>query len=220
MNNKQLIKVIKTLVEVEVAKKQELFLSKTFPKILEAEVSKRLLEVTRVPKKVLKKKTQDPFDMANEVLRNEQSATVVPIQENVQVQPRQFTKNAILNQVLNQTTPFSKEQRSGGGGTKSVLDNLPKTAQQPMVQQPMVQENTHIPSYMDAEPDIDQTVNMSTSLGAGGTEAMRAQMAHKMGYQHVGTQTSKTGLGVQTGLPGLDRILNRDNSELVKKFKR
>ena len=220
MNNKQLIKVIKALVEEEVAKKQSLFLSKTFPKILEAEVSKRLLEVTRVPKKVLKKKTQDPFDMANEVLRNEQSATVVPIQENVQVQPRQFTKNAILNQVLNQTTPFSKEQRSGGGGTKSVLDNLPKTAQQTMVQQPMVQENTHIPSYMDAEPDIDQTVNMSTSLGAGGTEAMRAQMAHKMGYQHVGTQTSKTGLGVQTGLPGLDRILNRDNSELVKKFKR
>ena len=220
MNNKQLIKVIKALVEAEVAKKQSLFLSKTFPKILEAEVSKRLLEVTRVPKKVLKKKTQDPFDMANEVLRNEQSATVVPIQENVQVQPRQFTKNAILNQVLNQTTPFSKEQRSGGGGTKSVLDNLPKTAQQPMVQQPMVQENTHIPSYMDAEPDIDQTVNMSTSLGAGGTEAMRAQMAHKMGYKQVGTQSNKTGLGVQTGLPGLDRILNRDNSELVKKFKR
>ena len=223
MNNKQLIKVIKALVEVEVAKKQTLFLSKTFPKILEAEVSKRLLEVTRTSKKVLKKTVQDPFDKANELLRMEQlqiPATVVPIQENVQVQPRQFTKNAILNQVLNQTTPFSKEQRSGGGGTKSVLDNLPKTAQQPMVQQPMVQENTHIPSYMDAEPDIDQTVNMSTSLGAGGTEAMRAQMAHKMGYQHVGTQTSKTGLGVQTGLPGLDRILNRDNSELVKKFKR
>ena len=219
MNNKQLIKVIKTLVEVEVAKKQELFLSKTFPKILEAEVSKRLLEVTRVPKKVLKKKTQDPFDMANEVLRNEQSATVVPIQENIQAPQRTFSKNAVLNQVLNQTTPFSKAQRASGGvpggGTKSVLDNLPKTEQQPMVQ-----ENTHIPSYMDAEPDIDQTVNMSTSLGAGGTEAMRAQMAHKMGYQQTGTQSSKTGLGVQTGLPGLDRILNRDNSELVKKFKR
>ena len=216
MNNKQLIKVVKALVEAEVAKNQMQFLSKTFPKILEAEVKKRLLEVTKTPKKVLKKKVQDPFDMANEVLRMEQlSVPATQIQENVQVQPKQFTKNAILNQVLNQTKPFSKEQRSGGGGAKSVLDNLPKT-----VQQPMVQENTHIPSYMDAEPDIDHTVNMSTSLGAGGPEAMRAQMAHKMGYQHVGTQTSKTGLGVQTGLPGLDRILNRDNSELVKKFKR
>jgi len=216
MNNKQLIKVIKTLVEVEVAKKQELFLSKTFPKILEAEVSKRLLEVTRVPKKVLKKKTQDPFDMANEVLRNEQSATVVPIQENIQAPQRTFSKNAVLNQVLNQTTPFSKAQRASGGtpgGGASVLDSLPPQTQQ-------VQENTHIPSYMDAEPDIDQTVSMGTSLGAGGPEAMRAQMAHKMGYQQTGTQSSKTGLGVQTGLPGLDRILNRDNSELVKKFKR
>ena len=211
MNNKQLIKVIKALVEAEVAKKQSLFLSKTFPKILEAEVSKRLLEVTKTSKKVLKKKVQDPFDMANEVLRMEQ----LQIQENVQVQPKQFTKNAILNKVLNQTKPFSKEQRSGGGGAKSVLDNLPKS-----VQQPMVAENTHIPSYMDAEPDIDQTVNMSTSLGAGGPEAMRAQMAHKMGYQPIGTQPNKAGLGVQTGLPGLDRILNRDNSELVKKFKR
>jgi hypothetical protein len=215
MNNKQLIKVIKALVEVEVAKKQELFLSKTFPKILEAEVSKRLLEVTKTSKKVLKKKTQDPFDMANEILREEQSATIVPIQENTQAPPRTFSKNAVLNQVLNQTTPFSKAQRSGQGGGASVLDSLPQ-----QTQQPIVQENTHIPSYMDAEPDIDQTVSMGTSLGAGGTDALRAQMAHKMGYQQMASTPSKTGLGVQTGLPGLDRILNRDNSELVKKFKR
>jgi len=215
MNNKQLIKVIKALVEVEVAKKQELFLSKTFPKILEAEVSKRLLEVTKTSKKVLKKKTQDPFDMANEILREEQSATIVPIQENTQAPQRTFSKNAVLNQVLNQTTPFSKAQRSGQGGGASVLDSLPQ-----QTQQPIVQENTHIPSYMDAEPDIDQTVSMGTSLGAGGPEALRAQMAQKMGYQSMGTQSNKTGLGVQTGLPGLDRILNRDNSELVKKFKR
>ena len=215
MNNKQLIKVIKALVEVEVAKKQTLFLSKTFPKILEAEVSKRLLEVTSVPKKALKKKVQDPFDMANEALRVEQSATVVPIQENIQAPQRTFSKNAVLNQVLNQTTPFSKAQRSGQGGGASVLDSLPQ-----QTQQPIVEENTHIPSYMDAEPDIDQTVSMGTSLGAGGPEALRAQMAHKMGYQTVGTQSNKSGLGVQTGLPGLDRILNRDNSELVKKFKR
>ena len=215
MNNKQLIKVIKALVEVEVAKKQELFLSKTFPKILEAEVSKRLLEVTKTSKKVLKKKVQDPFDMANEALRMEQSATVVPIQENTQAPQRTFSKNAVLNQVLNQTTPFSKAQRSGQGGGASVLDSLPQ-----QTQQPIVQENTHIPSYMDAEPDIDQTVSMGTSLGAGGTDALRAQMAHKMGYQQMASTPSKTGLGVQTGLPGLDRILNRDNSELVKKFKR
>ena len=203
MNNKQLIKVIKTLVEAEVAKRQEHFLSKTFPKILEESVKKVLSESkVKTKKNIQPIQESDPFKKAEEALNEQRVATP----------QKSFTKNEILNKVLNETTPFSKEQRAGTGrGTKSVLDSLP---------QQQVNENTHIPSYMDAEPDIDQTVNMDTSLGAGGPAALRAQMAQKMGYQPIGTKPSKTGLGVQTGLPGLDRILNRDNSELVKKFKR
>ena len=66
---------------------------------------------------------------------------------------------------------------------------------------------------------MDKTVEF-TSQGAGaGVGGLRTQMAHKMGYGEVTTRQNKTGLGVQTGLPGLDKILNRDNSELVKKFK-
>jgi hypothetical protein len=203
MNNKQLIKVVKTLVEAEVAKRQEHFLSKTFPKILEESVKKVLSESkVKTKKNIQPIQESDPFKKAEEALNEQRVATP----------QKSFTKNEILNKVLNETTPFSKEQRAGTGrGTKSVLDALP---------QQKVNENTHIPSYMDAEPDIDQTVNMDTSLGAGGPAALRAQMAQKMGYQSIGTKPSKTGLGVQTGLPGLDRILNRDNSELVKKFKR
>lgn len=218
MDSKKLAKLIKVIVEAEVAKKQEQFLSKTFPKILAEEVNRRVKKVLKevkggvsAPSKTLVKEV-DPFEMANQVLNQEQNRTQV--QESAQ--PKiQFTKNAVLNDILNQTQPFSATQRSGGqvgGGTKSVLDSLP---------QQQVNENTHIPSYMDAEPDIDQTINMDTSLGAGGTDAMRAQMAQKMGYGNMGgVGVKKTGLGVQTGLPGLDRILNRDNSELVKKFKR
>ena len=41
-----------------------------------------------------------------------------------------------------------------------------------------------------------------------------------MGYGDIKQQPSKTGLGVKNRITGLDRILNRDNSELVKKFKR
>ena len=203
MNNKQLIKVVKTLVEAEVAKRQEHFLSKTFPKILEESVKKVLSESkVKTKKNIQPIQESDPFKKAEEALNEQRVATP----------QKSFTKNEILNKVLNETTPFSKEQRAGTGrGTKSVLDSLP---------QQQVNENTHIPSYMDAEPDIDQTVNIDTSLGAGGPTALRAQMAQKMGYQPMGTNPSKTGLGVQTGLPGLDRILNRDNSELVKKFKR
>jgi hypothetical protein len=209
MNNKQLIKVIRTLVEVETAKQQERFLSKTFPKILAEEVNKRLKEVkggAAPPSTQVVSEDIDPFQQVELALEQERAKTPPK---------KQLSNNPILNEVLNNTKPFSSAQRKGSSGTKSVLDGLPK-----QTQQPIVQENTHIPSYMDAEPDISQTVSMGTSLGAGGTEALRAQMSQKMGYGDVRRGPSKQGLGVQTGLPGLDRILNRDNSSLVKQFKR
>ena len=59
-------------------------------------------------------------------------------------------------------------------------------------------------------------------FNSNSTHTLGAQsIAQKMGYGDMGGSTSnRGGLGVTTGLPGLDRILNRDNSELVKKFKR
>ena len=194
MNNKQLIKVIKTLVEVETAKQQERFLSKTFAKILEEEVNKRLAEVkggvVSVPSpQVVQEDVIDPFEQAE-----------LALEEQRQTPTKKLSNNPILNEVLNNTKPFSKEQRSSTpGGGKSVLDNLPQ-------QQP-IQES------------MDKTVEF-TSLGAGaGVGGLKTQMAHKMGYGDVATKPNKTGLGVRTGLPGLDKILNRDNSTLVKKFK-
>ena len=170
-------------------------MTKTFPKILEEEVKKRLAEVkggvVSVPSpQVTEEDVIDPFEQAE-----------LALQEQRQSPQKQFTKNPILNEVLNQTKPFTKQQRQGGpAGRKSVLDNLP--------QQEPIQES------------MDKTVTF-TSQGAGaGVGGMRAQMAHKMGYGDVSRGPSKQGLGVKTGLPGLDKILNRDNSELVKKFKR
>ena len=195
MNNKQLIKVIKTLVEVETAKQQERFLSKTFPKILAEEVNKRLAEakggVVSVPSpQVVVENVVDPFEQAELALTEQRQAPT-----------KKLSNNPILNEVLNQTQPFSSAQRSSTpGGGKSVLDSLP--------QQEPLQES------------MDKTVSF-TSQGAGaGVGGMRTQMAAKMGYGDVATKPNKTGLGVKTGLPGLDKILNRDNSELVKKFKR
>ena len=192
MNNKQLIKVIRTLVEVETAKQQERFLSKTFPKILEEEVSRRLAEVkggVAVPSTQVVSEEIDPFQQVELALEQERATP-----------KKTYSKNQSINEVLNMTTPFSKEQRSStpGGGT-SVLDSLP--------QQEPIQES------------MDKTVEF-TSQGAGaGVGGLRTQMAHKMRYGDVATKTNKTGLGVRTGLPGLDKILNRDNSTLVKKFK-
>ena len=191
METKQLVKVIKTIVEAEVAKNHEKFLTKTFPKILEEEVNKRLKEVKGgiVPSstQLVEDDVVDPFEQAEIALQEERT------------QPkRQFTKNEKLNEVLNNTKPFSAEQRKGTPTTKSVLDNF---------QQPV-------------NESMDKTVTFNSQGAQGGTDMMRAQMAQKMGYGDLKKGPSKTGLGVQTGLPGLDRILNRDNSELVKKFKR
>ena len=191
METKQLVKIIKTIVEAEVAKNHEKFLTKTFPKILEEEVNKRLKEVKGgiVPSstQLVEDDVIDPFEQAEIALQEERT------------QPkRQFTKNEKLNEVLNNTKPFSAEQRKGTPTTKSVLDNF---------QQPV-------------NESMDKTVTFNSQGAQGGTDMMRAQMAQKMGYGDLKKGPSKTGLGVQTGLPGLDRILNRDNSELVKKFKR
>ena len=191
METKQLVKVIKTIVEAEVAKNHEKFLTKTFPKILEEEVNKRLKEVKGgiVPSstQLVEDDVVDPFEQAEIALQEERT------------QPkRQFTKNEKLNEVLNNTKPFSAEQRKGTPTTKSVLDNF---------QQPV-------------NESMDKTVTFNSQGVQGGTDMMRAQMAQKMGYGDLKKGPSKTGLGVQTGLPGLDRILNRDNSALVKKFKR
>ena len=195
MNNKQLIKVIKTLVEAEVAKKQAQFLSKTFPKILDEEVKKRLAEVkggvVSVPSTQVPQLTNevDPFEQAE-----------LALQEQRQTPKKTYSKNASINEVLNMTTPFTKEQRQGTSSGKSVLDKLP--------QQEPIQES------------MDKTVTFDSQGAGAGVGGLRTQMAHKMGYGEVSRGPSKTGLGVKTGLPGLDKILNRDNSELVKRFKK
>ena len=186
MDSKKLVKVIKTIVEAEVAKKHEVFLTKTFPKILEEEVSRRInsmgnkesLSLSTISEEV------DPFAKVDEILKNERTK-----------QPqKKFTKNA---------KPFTKEQRAGGGGAKSVLDKLPQQT---------------VSEGLDKTVAFDST---DVAMGGGVPPNLQHSMAAKMGYGDVPTQGSrKSGLGVQTGLAGLDRILNRDNSALVKKFKR
>lgn len=194
MDSKKLAKLIKVIVEAEVAKKHEQFLTKTFPKILEEEVNRRVKTLLEEKGGVAASSTQiveeevDPFLMAEHALQQERE------------QPkRQFTKNEMLNEVLNNTKPFSKEQRAGGSQTKSVLDSF---------QQPL-------------NESMDKTVSFSQQGAGAGLEGMRASMAAQMGYGDISSAGSrKTGLGVKTGLAGLDRILNRDNSELVKRFKK
>jgi hypothetical protein len=101
-----------------------------------------------------------------------------------------YTKNEALNKILNETAQAKSS------------DTMDKT----------LSFGTH---------------NVPTGQQPVGTEPisnMRSSMAAQMGYSDMqmggASKPQNGGLGVQTGLPGLDKILNRDNSELVKRFKR
>jgi len=187
--------------------------------MIKEQVSKLLNETaTPKPKKDILEEV-DPFELATLLLEKDRTTATTTIKEEVrQVQPvKQLSRNSTINEILNQTKPFTAAQRSAGqvGGGSSILDNY-------QMEQPINESytNSHIPNYMDAEPDIDETISYGGGA-QGGIEAMRTQMASKMGYGDMGSSgVKKGGLGVTTGLAGLDRILNRDNSELVKRFKK
>jgi len=61
---------------------------------------------------------------------------------------------------------------------------------------------------------------MSFGQGDVGSIVGRTAIAEKMGYGEFAGGAQKSGLGVQTGNESLDKALNRDYSELVKRFKK
>ena len=203
MDTKKLAQIIKVLVEAEVARKHEHFLTKIFPKILEEEVNNKFAKVLKENKTKVTTpiKEVDPFALAESVLRKDRQQVQTK-------QSKEFTKNPVLNEILNQTQPFSSAQRSGLGGGTSILDTY---------QQPIQEAASYVPNYMDAEPDIDETMNFASINSQPGVDVIRQQMAAKMGY---GDMATGGGLGVQTGVSHLDKALNRDYSQLVKRFKK
>jgi len=175
MDTKKLAKIIKVIVEQEVKRQ--------LPALIKEGVANEFkkMNVEQVIKTKPKVEEEiDPFSLASAMLDEDRLKNHG--KEEVK-KKRHFTKNTVLNEILNNTTPFGQEAREG----TSVLD---------------------------------KTVLMDSNIAPAGIDGLRSQMAQKMGYGDVSPNTSpKTaGLGVTTGLPALDRILNRDNSELVKKF--
>lgn len=69
---------------------------------------------------------------------------------------------------------------------------------------------------------MNKTISMDSNLAAGGLDALRSQMAAKMGYgdMAMGSGASPGGLGVNTEFDHINKALNRDYSALVKRFKK
>jgi hypothetical protein len=120
----------------------------------------------------------------------------------------------------------AKPKTTGLSMAKAMLDDEP------------LQESVQIKAaskQFSKNPMINQILNetaMAPATGDGGFRTMnfgqgdmgsilgRTAMAEKMGYGDLAKGPSPTGLGVNTGVPELDKALNRDYSELVKRFKK
>ena len=61
---------------------------------------------------------------------------------------------------------------------------------------------------------------MNFGQGDMGSIVGKTALAEKMGYGDMAKGPSPTGLGVNTGVAEIDKALNRDYSELVKRFKK
>lgn len=171
-------------------------LKRQLPGLISEGMAKVLNEQKKRPiKKIIEKvETADPFSLANTMLDEIQQEHTKPSSPKI-VEKRKLSKNPLLNEILNNTKPFKDRGGPTNYGQSTQLDESFK--------------------------DMDKTVSFDKMGAQGGMDVMKSQMSAKMGYggyTNPNTPTS-AGLGVTTGLPGLDRILNRDNSELVKQFK-
>jgi hypothetical protein len=207
MDSKKLAQIIKLVVEQEIKKQ--------LPKLVKEEVEKKMKVLQERKSTPIEDVELDPFALAESLLQKERQTQQVQQTQRVnEVAQKQFTKNPVLNNILNQTKPFTSAQRTAGPvGGSSVLDNF-------QAQQPIQEAASYVPNFMDAEPDIESTIEVGNIAPQLGLESMRSQMAAKMGYGDMAGGSKRGGLGITTGLPGLDRVLNRDNSELVKRFKK
>ena len=165
MNTDKLLKAIQILIKEE--------LKEQLPALIKESVQKEVKRLLSEGKQPVQPKntglSMAKAMMEDEVIIESVASKVVP--------QKQFSKNPMINQILNETKGGLPQ---GDGGFRT----------------------------------------MNFGQGDMGSIAGRTAIAEKMGYGDLAKGPSPTGLGVQTGVPELDKALNRDYSELVKRFKK
>jgi hypothetical protein len=165
MDTDKLLKAIQILIKEE--------LKEQLPALIKEGVKAEMKKMLAEGKQPAKPKTTG-LSMAkamldDELIEESVSTKVVP--------QKQFSKNPMINQILNETRGGIPQ---GDGGFRTM--NF-------------------------GQGDLDSIVG-------------RTAVADKMGYGDLARGPQPTGLGVNTGVPELDKALNRDYSELVKRFKK
>jgi hypothetical protein len=165
MNTDKLLKAIQILIKEE--------LKEQLPALIKEGVKAEMKKMLAESKQPAKPKTTG-LSMAKAMLDDE----LIEESVSTQVVPqKQFSKNPMINQILNETRGGIPQ---GDGGFRT----------------------------------------MNFGQGDMGSIVGKTALAEKMGYGEMAKGPQPTGLGVQTGVPELDKALNRDYSELVKRFKK
>ena len=165
MNTDKLLKAIQILIKEELKEQLPALINEG----VKAEMKKMLAEGKQPAKPKTTGLSMAKAMLNDELIEESVSAKVVP--------QKQFSKNPMINQILNETRGGIPQ---GDGGFRT----------------------------------------MNFGQGDMGSIVGKTAIAEKMGYGEMAKGPQPTGLGVQTGVPELDKALNRDYSELVKRFKK
>jgi len=130
---------------------------------------------------------------------------------------------AEMKKMLSETKVATKPQSKGISMAKAILEEEP------------IQKSVVPTKQYSKNPMINQILNETRGgipQGDGGFRTMnfgqgdmgsivgKSAIAEKMGYSEMAKGPQPTGLGVNTGVAEIDKALNRDYSELVKRFKK
>ena len=165
MNTDKLLKAIQILIKEELKEQLPALIQES----VKAEMKKMLAEVKQPAKPKTTGLSMAKAMLDDELIEESVSTKVVP--------QKQFSKNPMINQILNETRGGIPQ---GDGGFRT----------------------------------------MSFGQGDMGSIAGGSALAEKMGYGDMAKGPQPTGLGVNTGIAEIDKALNRDYSELVKRFKK
>ena len=133
---------------------------------------------------------------------------------------------AEIKKVLNESKkPALKSKPTSISMAKAILEDdaiqeqVETEVQKQFSKNPMINQILNETAMTPAKGD-DGFRTMNFGQGDMGSIVGRTTIAEKMGYGELSSGPAPTGLGVKTGVPELDKALNRDYSELVKRFKK
>ena len=165
MDTDKLLKAIQILIKEELKEQLPALIKET----VRAEMKKLIAEGKQPAKPKNTGLSMAKAMLDDDIIEESISTKIVP--------QKQFSKNPMINQILNETRGGIPQ---GDGGFRT----------------------------------------MNFGQGDMGSIAGRTAIADKMGYGDLAKGPSPTGLGVNTGVAEIDKALNRDYSELVKRFKK